>query len=659
MTDRAISRVRAGRDNMTDTDGWLDGFELDTPDDAPIKREQTAAYLLPRALIEFTIGMDGIKEISTRTGYCLVIQAPSEDWCHPIHDALKTMGEWDYPFIPGTNKRIEAEATQHVVNVLALGGRVVGISHILRNLPSALIAGADRTIILPQVNGKVIGAVIKRITGVAPEKIDDNIAAGLSFGEIAGCIRPKSTPEDCLRRLQQAIATKRKAGAVADDVPHVKDLHGYGEAQTWALDLIDDIEAWRRGEIAFDSIDRNAVLVSPPGMGKTTFARSLAKSCGLPLVSTSVGEWFANSPGYLDSVIKQIDQVFSQARGMAPAVLFLDEIDAVPNRATISPRGADWWLPVITHLLITLDSAVSPASTNLIVIGATNHGDRIDAALVRPGRLSRIITIEQPDPQAIAGIFRQHLGSDLDGEDLVGIATLASGSSGAMIVAWVNAARRKARQAKRAMIMSDLVNAIAPPSDRPHTYLRCAAIHEAGHAVAAHILKVGQIEAVSIVARGDTAGFTRLDKVEDFVFRRDVERFTIKTLAGRAAEDVVLGEPSVGAGGSVDSDLARATMNIATLHLSTGLGDELIFSADYESIPTMLSRSPRHAKAVEDHLRRLYDEAKELVRTHVDLVNAVADALLTHRVLNREAFLGVVKATEATIAAASKENRHG
>tara|TARA_A100001391_G_scaffold139005_3_gene97302 strand:- start:14303 stop:16225 length:1923 start_codon:yes stop_codon:yes gene_type:complete len=634
---------------MADNDDYLDDLDLELePSTArfPRKRGHTVENLLPRALIESVIGIEGIRDISTREGFCLVVEAPSFDWCEPLHRALKTMGSWDLHHCPPAIKKPSRDdvTSQQLVAVLGTGGRAFGISHQpAQMLPPAMLASADQVLKLPPPDARVISAVIKAVTGTIPEGLHNKDIAGLEFEEMAACIRQGSNADECLNRLRRAVDSKRRIDTTLADVPEIADLHGYGVAKEWAVNLLEDLESWRRGEIPFEAIDRNAVLVSPPGMGKTTFARSLAKSAGLPLIATSVGAWFANSPGYLDSIIKQIDQTFAMARAMSPAILLLDELDAVPDRATISPRGADWWLPVITHLLITLDGAVSNATNNLIILGATNHGDRIDRALVRPGRLSKIIEIELPDADDLAGIFRQHLGSDLVGEDLTYIAELSYGATGAQVVDWVRSARRTARRAKRVMEMIDLLEVLVPDERRTAAHVERVAVHEAGHAVVCHTLGLGEVKAISIISGQNHGGYTQTDTDPYLSTRSDLERHVIQALAGRAAEEVLLGEPGTGSGGSSASDLARATMHIGLLHLGTGLGEEMIFRADKESVPLILARSERHSTAVEKHLRELYGQSRDLIVTHKRDVRAIADALIEKRFLNGSNFLSILE----------------
>lgn len=461
-----------------------DDFPLATP---PVRRpnppREEALTLLPRVMLEQALGRSGMARLKGRASFCLVIETRADDCVNPIERFLRQFGEWDKTVAKPLDQARRKDDTTgpEVLRVLSKGGRVLGVAGRFAHLPDSMVTAADIRVELPPITTEIIETVIRRMTR---KRVTVPLeAARLGFGDLVACLRAGDSAAAILARLERAASSGRSVTPMGTDVPHIRDLHGYGPAKDWALELIEDIEDWRSGKIEFDAISsRNAVLTSTPGLGKSTFAKSLARSLGVPLVATSVGAWFSNGSGNLDGVIKQIDQVFATAAAAAPAVLFLDEIDAVPNRATIDSRGADWWLPVITHLLTTLDSAVSGVAEKLIVIGATNHGDKLDAALIRPGRLDRLIHIGPPDAEALAGILRQHLGQDLAGEDLADAANFAFGATGAHVVAWVRAARRTARNAGRPMQMSDLVDVIAPPDDRDASLLERIAIHEAGHA---------------------------------------------------------------------------------------------------------------------------------------------------------------------------------
>lgn len=639
---------------MTDTD-WLEGLdETDLIIEGRLtnaRADKSPQMLLPLVLLESAIGADGIRQLHSGKHLCAVIQVPAADWAQP---ALKLLKEWHWDFYhvrtaPLRGSQAADDTTsQQTIHALSQGGRVLGISQDpARLLPASMRTGADMSIVLPSPTGKIVGTVIKRMTGRRATGLADDLPIPLGFDEICACLRPGESAGACVDRILKAIANRSGADPLTQDVPHVRDLHGYGAAQTWALELIDDLAAWQRGEIAFDEIDAAVVLASAPGLGKTSFARSLAHSAGLPLIATSVAAWFANSPGYLDSVIKQIDAVFDTAKANAPAVILFDEIDAVPNRATISSRGADWWLPVITHLLTKLDGAVSDSVDRLVIIAATNHPERLDEALLRPGRLNRVIHIAPPDAVAMEGILRQHLGPDLAGVDLSQPAQMAAGASGAMAVQWVKAARRRARSAKRPMALDDLLAVVAPEDGRSRELIESTAIHEAAHAVIAQVLGLGEIEAVSIIRRGDTGGSTVLITDGRIPTRGSVENLVVQLLAGRAGEEAFFGEPGTGSGGNASSDLARATRLVGMLHISEGFAGSLLYRGDADAVPVVLARHPEIATAVESHLHLLYHCALNMVLAHRHHIRRVADALLRERQIGRARFLELMTLVKA------------
>lgn len=434
---------------------------------------------------------------------------------------------------------------------------------------------------------------------------------------------------------------------------------GFGSAGEWGLRLISGLQEWRRGNLAFEAIDRNVVIAGPPGTGKTVFARALAKSTGLGLHVTSVAAWFANTDGYLNSVLKEADRVFAAAAACAPAIVLLDELDALPDRRTVGERNRDFWAPVIANLLVTLDSATSGVSSRLIVIGATNHGDRLDPALIRPGRLNRVLNIHPPSSADLAVILRQHLADDLEGVDLLPIAELASGATGAMAMGWVKQARSAARVDGRTLIVDDLVNAIAPPDRSPPEERRRLAIHEAGHAVISHRLAPGCVRAVSIVGQGDAAAHTMTRRrLGQSPTRAEIELDVVRTLAGRAAEVEILGEASVGSGGGIGSDLGIATIHVASMLTSYGLGPNLIYAGSPSDVLEMMQLDHGLRETVSRSLAALHERAVLAVRQNRRAIDAVAQHLLERRHLDGTAFAAIVEAADASTAR-RKVARHG
>lgn len=640
---------------MAKSDDFLVGLDDSKPARNRNKFKKTAAQahdILPRILIETIIGIEGIAKISAQKTLCLVVEVPTADWVVPLWKSINEMGEWDFSICRSVASRGKAQdesTVEGLVKALGAGGRAVAISQSPKAvLPPALISATDMIVSLPAPTANVIRATIEAVTGRMTENLPPTLATGLTFDEIATCIRQNSTPAECVERLQRASASKRRVEHMGQDIPYVHELHGYGEAQTWAMNLVEDLGAWRRGEISLNDIDRNVVLASAPGLGKTSFVRSLARSTGLPLITSSVSAWFANSPGYLDSVIKQIDEVFASARAVSPAILFLDELDGVPNRATLSPRGSDWWLPVIGHLLTVLDGATSDSS-DLIVVGATNYADKLDSALVRPGRLNRVITIPAPNSEALEGIFRQHLGDDLAGEDISQVARLAVGNSGAQVVAWCAAARRIARSAKRGMLLQDLLQAMVPDDDRDPELRHRIAVHEAGHAVVGTAVKLGTVTSLTVIEKGITGGLTRMDSEEWSITLPSIERYVCHVLGGRAAEEAVLGSVGSGSGGDARSDLARATQVLGLVHLGIGMGDTLRYHGNADEVPQLLALNPAVAVKVEADLQRLYGQALEICRSEIPVIKAVAEELRKRRYLDGTRYLEIVAETKATV----------
>lgn len=589
----------------------------------------------------------------------MVVSVPSQDWIEPTVEALGTLREWNHTVVANISAK-KRPSSDICARMLADGRSVVGVATVPeRQLPAALVTAADVRISIGSPDNAVIASVIANATGERAMTMPARIATGLDFYDIVSAIRAGSTAAECVRRLESAAVSQTIVDRHVADIPPLEQMVGYGAAGEWGLRLIGDLQEWRRGNMPFEAIDRAVVVAGPPGTGKTVFARALAKSTGLGLHVTSVAAWFAHTDGYLNNVLREIDRTFSAAAACAPALVFLDELDALPDRGTVGERNRDFWTPVVTNLLMTLDSATSGASSRLIVIGATNHPERLDPALIRPGRLNRVIRIHPPEPADLAVILRQHLGGDLEGADLLPIAELASGATGAMAMGWVKQARSAARVAGRRLIVDDLVDAIAPPDPSPPEERHRLAIHEAGHAVISHRLLPGCVRAVSIIGHGDAAAHTmtrrRLGRSPT---RAEIELDVVCTLAGRAAEVEILGEASVGSGGGIDSDLGIATIQIASMLTSYGLGPNLIYSGAPGDVLEMMQLDHGLRETVSRSLAALHERAVLAVRQNRRVIDAVAQELLERRHLDGTAFTAIVESVDAS-SSRRKAARHG
>lgn len=575
------------------------------------------------------------------TGGPLAVVAivPSASWIGPIRDELQKRTHWGHVVAPTVRKKLSALDTDEgkaCANVLSGGGRVLGVANAVANLPPALLASADLTITVRPPSDRALRRLIRWMTGQPARNLPVGAALGLDLDVICAAIREGSGAADCVRRLAAAARAVSVVDASLADVPHVRDLHGYGAVGDWARRLVSDVEKWRAAgsdPAAFAKLDRNVAIGGPPGTGKTTLARSVAKSAGLPLIVTSIGQLFSTTSGYLDAIIKGFDEAVSRAVA-CNGVLLIDEIDSLPSRANLSgSRNKDYWGPLISQVLTTLDGAVSGSAGRIIVIGCTNHLDALDPALVRPGRL-RPMELGLPSRAELVGIFRQHLGSDLSGVDLTMVARLAEGATGAEVADKVASARRDAADAGRPMDLADLMAVVAPPDDRPIEAILTAAYHEAAHSLNIELSGAGRVRTVTVLSDGHAGGRTDwVSSLPDMPTRADIERIVVTGLAGRAADEM-FGGANTGAGGATESDLGVATKLIAGLHGSYGLGERLVMRAPYDSVADVLKWDPGFTKTVDDHLKELLGRAREFVRKHRDLIVVLAHRLVEERVID-------------------------
>ncbi|KQP42571.1 hypothetical protein ASF49_01615 [Methylobacterium sp. Leaf104] len=604
-------------------------------------RHQRVGTILALAVLRHLFAPADLALLRGHAGVALVVRVPDRDWVKPVSRALQQFSTWaDVKAHDGTSKSgHRADAGQaEVADILSAGHCLAGVSQDPeRYLPANLVANADIDLAFASVPDKVLRTVVAQVTGRRVRRLPDG-ATDLPLSVLLACIRRGSTTDEVMRRLERAALTATAPDAGLDDVPHVADLAGYGEAKAWALRLVDEVQAFREGRIQWNEVSsRGVILASPPGLGKTSFARSVAKSLQAPLIPTSVAGWFGQGgSGYLGDIIVRAENVWREAAAAARggiAVVLLDELDGLPSREHLDPRHRDYWAPLIHSVLLALSSAVSGQTARLVVIGCTNHAEHCDPALSRPGRLDRIIHLQPPTTDDLAAIVRQHLGTDLEGADLRPLAMATTGATGAEAAAWVRAARADALLARRPVEMADLVSKALPAETRSPEHLRAVALHEVAHAVAGERLGVSRVEHVSIIAHGSFAGRTRaqINRTEP-MSRAEIEAFVVTVLCGRAADEVY-GVPTAGASGGPSSDMGIATTMIASLHYSWSLGDRLAFRGSQNQALDHLRHSERFGVLVDDHLSELYARALAFVRANGDLVETLADRLVQARIL--------------------------
>ncbi|MCJ2105395.1 AAA family ATPase [Methylobacterium sp. E-041] len=651
--------IDAEGDGLDGYPGYGEQAETATPEQ--VLASASVSTILAIATVNATLPSRVIARILTPPSLALVVGVPGADWVSPIAHALTSFRAWTEVLKRDGSKKVSDKGSvgnDFVAGALAAGRSVLGVSTAPdRYLPAALMTAADLRVDIGAPNARAIRATIRLVTGRRGGPIPVDIIRGLSFDEITACLRKGSTSRDCIRRLKAASASKRSACSDLADVPLVEDTWGYGPAGDHARALVEAVKAHRLGA-PWPAAGTRFVLAGPPGTGKTSLARSIAKSLGVGITATSVSSWFAQTGGYLNDICRKVDEIFLEA-SQAGGVLLIDEIDSLPNRETCDSRHREYWVNVVSHILTTLDGAVSSPASKLIIIGATNFPERLDPALTRPGRLDRIVRIDLPDEVAIQGILRQHLAGDLDDQDLAPIAAIGAGATGADIAGWASGARMVAAAAKRPMTMMDLLARIVPPETRSPAEQLSVARHEASHAVALELKGAADVTTVSIVAKGEFAGRTssRLNDTSK-MSPSELDDLIVCILAGRAA-DQHFGAVTSGSAGGSRSDLAHATALVAGKHASWGLGKSLLYRGDQDDALALIRFDPAFRRTCEEDLSRLYEVSRDLVSRNGDLIDRIAHRLVECRVIGGAEVRAIIADATTALAKGAPQSRKG
>ena len=407
-------------------------------------------------------------------------------------------------------------------------------------------------------------------------------------------------------------------------------------------------------------IPKGVLLVGPPGTGKTLLAKAVAGEAGVGFLSIS-GSDFVEL--YVGVGASRVRDLFEQAKKNAPAIVFIDEIDAVGRqRGTGLGGGHDEREQTLNQLLVEMDGFAS--NEGVVVLAATNRADVLDPALLRPGRFDRQIYVGLPDIKGREEILKVHAkGKPLaEDVDLKKVARGTAGFTGADLENLINeAALLAGRKRARFITMEDLhaaeIKVIAGPEKRsrviPEHERRLTAYHEAGHAVVMHALPdQDPVTQITIVPRGQAGGMTISLPEEDrsYLSRRYMEDQIVGLLGGRVAEKLCLGDISTGASNDIQRASQIARKMVATYGMSDKIGT-VAFESGHDEVfigRTMTqgrSYSEAVAAQIDQEVQRLvadaYDRCERILNDNRDKLEAVASYLLEHETMEREAFLAV------------------
>ncbi len=450
---------------------------------------------------------------------------------------------------------------------------------------------------------------------------------------------------------------KARAKQVTKDMPKVtfKDVAGADEAVEELEEIKEFLESPGKFRLIGAKIPKGVLLYGPPGTGKTLLARAVAGEAGAPFFSISGSDFVEMFVGVGASRVRDL---FDQAKQHAPAIVFIDEIDAVGrHRGAGLGGGHDEREQTLNQLLVELDGF--DVNTGVIVIAATNRPDILDPALLRPGRFDRQIVIDRPDLRGREAILAVHAKGKpfVEGIELKVLARLTPGFTGADLANLINeAALLTARRDKDRISMGELEEAIdrviAGPERRSRVISEeernLTAFHEGGHALVGHVLpSLYPIHKVTIIPRGRAGGYTLALPTEDKHFERRSELVDqlAYALGGRTAEEIVFGDPSTGASDDIDRATNLARRMVTEYGMSDRLGPlhygrpegEVFLGRDYTRGNEM---SDDVAAAIDEEIRKLmtqaHEEARSILMTHREALNAIAKELLQKETLDAD-----------------------
>jgi cell division protease FtsH len=455
---------------------------------------------------------------------------------------------------------------------------------------------------------------------------------------------------------------KSRAKLITKDTPKTTfaDVAGADEA----IEELQEIKEFLQNPAKFQAIGakipKGVLLYGPPGTGKTLLARAVAGEAGVPFYSISGSDFVEMFVGVGASRVRDL---FEQAKANAPAIVFVDEIDAVGrHRGAGLGGGHDEREQTLNQMLVELDGFDTKGG--VIVIAATNRPDILDPALLRPGRFDRQIVVAQPDLAGRKGILRVHArGKPIAPDaDLDIIARRTPGFTGADLANVINeaallTARTNGKQIAMAA-MEEAIDRVMSGPQRKSVLLseserKLIAYHEGGHALVGHAMaNADPVHKVTIIPRGRALGYTMSLPTEDkfLVTRAEMQDQLAMLLGGRTAEELIFHEPTSGAANDIEKATQIARGMVTEYGMSERLGARKFGSGDAEPFLGMDRSHARDyseeiASAIDEEIRRLiesaHDEAWAVLTEYRDVLDDLVRHLLEKETLSRKEVLEI------------------
>ena len=468
----------------------------------------------------------------------------------------------------------------------------------------------------------------------------------------------------------QAMSFGRSKPRVSRDMerPQVtfKDVAGAEEAKEDLKEIVEFLKEPEKFIRLGARVPKGVLMVGPPGTGKTLMARAVAGEAGVPFFSISGSEFVEMFVGVGASRVRDL---FERAKAEAPAIVFVDEIDAVGrHRGAGLGGGHDEREQTLNQILVEMDGFDN--DTNIIIIAATNRPDILDPALLRPGRFDRKVVMDNPDVRGRQEILKVHSrGKPLAGDvDVEALAKITAGFSGADLENLVNeAAILAARRNKKSIGMAEMQEAMERVVMGPERRSRVitpeekekVAYHEAGHALLFHLLdNTSPVHKITIVSRGRAGGYVMpLPDGDDMLITREkFEDDIVAAMGGRAAEEIIYKQFTTGA----SNDLQQATRMARAMVTQFGMSD-LLGPRSYgngggavflgREIAEQRDYSEHYAQQIDDEVKRIlqaaYERAKGLLLEQKDKMDELVQILIERETLNAEEFVQIVNGPAA------------